>query len=555
MENSTWLIRRPTNRVARLSRQLLVSSLIALLLCWSLPNRAQAAAGDLDLTFGSGGKVTTNFFNVFGPSVLNQARGVVVQPDGKVIAVGLASSLSTSFVSGFALIRYNNDGSLDASFGSGGKAFTNFFRGAEAEAVALQPDGKIVVVGSAFQPSLFSNLTFAVARFNSDGSLDSSFGTGGLVTTDFFTDQFGQAMGLAIQPDGKIIAVGIVAVPNTLFDFGIARYNADGSLDLTFGVGGKVMTDFFGHEDFARDVALQADGKIVVLGDMMSPNSVFIPGLARYNPDGTLDPSFGTGGKVSSDLGFNRHISSGLALQSDGKIVAAGIGSEQFDSLGFILRYNTDGSPDMTFGVQSQVFLTFVPFIEDMVVQPDDKIVVAGTNDSFSGTDFGLARLNRDGSLDLSFGTNAHVFTDFLGSTDQAFAVALGPDGKIVAAGRAVDASLNTEYFAVARYNGDVGVFDTCVQDDSNGNLLTFDSLTGDYQFTRCGSGITLSGKGTVTKRGSLITLQDATASRKVVATVDGSTKRATASIQVFSLGSTFTITDRNTTNNTCGCP
>ncbi len=225
------------------------------------------------------------------------ANAVVLQSDGKIVAVGQDSS-------DFALARYNADGSLDSSFGTGGKVTTDFGGSDAALAAVLQPDGKIVAVGT-------SAADFALARYNTDGSLDTSFGTGGKVTTDFGgTDQ---AWAAVLQPDGKIVAAGLASA-----DFALARYNTNGSLDTSFGTGGKVTTSFEGS-DQARAVVLQPDGKIVAVG---WDNGVEFA-LARYNTDGLLDSSFGTGGKVTTDFGGS-DAALAAVLQSDGKIVAVG---------------------------------------------------------------------------------------------------------------------------------------------------------------------------------------------------------------------------------------
>ena len=226
--------------------------------------------GDLDPTFGSGGKVTTDFGG--GSDV---AIGVALQPDGKIVAAGTTSTPGVGGFSDFALARYNSDGSLDATFGSGGKVTTDF--GGGAEAVALQPDGKIVAAGSASPgATIFSD--FALARYNPDGSLDATFGSGGKVTTEF-TGNFDQANAVALQPNGKIVAAGTANTGTTL-EFALVRYKKHGGLDPSFGSGGKVTTDFTGSNDVACGVALQPDRKIVAVGHAGTANSDFA--LARY---------------------------------------------------------------------------------------------------------------------------------------------------------------------------------------------------------------------------------------------------------------------------------
>jgi len=401
--------------------------------------------GDLDPSFGSGGKVTTDF-----ATGDDDALALALQPDGKVIAVGGAGGAND-----FALARYNTDGSLDTSFGTGGKVTTDFSGGSGASAVALQPDGRLVVAGDADIPGV--GLNFALARYNPDGSLDLGFGNGGKVTTDFGTG-FNVAYSLALQPDGKILAGGQADIPGVGANFALARYNPDGSLDLGFGNGGKVTTDFAGSVVYS--LALQSDGKILAGGQTGS--SVGFPppldaALARYNPDGSLDSGFGSGGKVTTDFGTGFDAAYSLALQPDGKIVVAGVGGVPGMGIDFALvRYNPDGSLDSGFGNGGKVITDFAGFFDAaraLTLQPNGKIVLAGeTSISGVGSSFGLVRYNPDGSLDLGFGNGGKVTTDFAGS-GAARALALQSDGKIVAAGHAfID---GTGDFALARYIGD----------------------------------------------------------------------------------------------------
>ncbi|HET8676489.1 MAG TPA: hypothetical protein VFO63_11915, partial [Blastocatellia bacterium] len=211
----------------RVLRGLLVLFVFATLLFWPSPGRVLAAAGDLDTTFGNGGKVTTDFFGL-----LNEASDIALQPDGKIIAAGYTQTFTTD--DDFALVRYNTDGSLDTTFASGGTLTTDFFGGSDqVNAVALQPDGKIVVAGYTVSPSRFTD--FAFARYNSDGSLDSTFGVGGKVAVSFL-NTFSQATDLALQTDGKIVAAGHAFHSGDFtFAFALARLNQDGSLDPSFG--------------------------------------------------------------------------------------------------------------------------------------------------------------------------------------------------------------------------------------------------------------------------------------------------------------------------------
>lgn len=271
--------------------------------------------GSLDTTFSAGGKVFTDVL----PGSTDMAYSVVIQPDGKIIAAGgIGTGDWYPYV---AFVRYNVDGSLDTTFGIGGKVTTGIFGfGDYGSLVALQPDGKIVVVGHSGQ-------SFAVVRYNTDGSLDNSFGTGGIVTTQFPYSSV--AYSVAIQPDGKILAVGGEYYDLDPLGVAVARYNADGSLDTTFGTGGIVETGLLssGPDGFAYSVAIQSDGKAVVAGHSilgfggLGINEIF--DIIRFDPDGSLDTTFGNGGKVSTDLGSIGDEAYAVALQPDGNIVVA----------------------------------------------------------------------------------------------------------------------------------------------------------------------------------------------------------------------------------------
>ena len=281
---------------------------------------------------------------------------------------------------------YAAAGNLDPAFGNGGKVFTHIGFGDRVTSLAFQPDGKIIAAGASGNRGIFFASDFAIVRYNADGSLDTSFGAGGKVTTDFF-DYEDYINAVALQTDGKIVVAGR-ARDGALAYFGLARYNRDGSLDSTFGSGGKVVTSFFGHGDDPHALAIQPDGKLVVAGTAFSASSITgddVPnanfGLARYNSDGSLDPTFGSVGKVSTDLGNDSGITA-IAIQPDGKIVAGGNTSSRDTNTDFALaRYNEDGTLDSSFGSSGIVVTDFAglpDFVDGLALQPDGKIVLAG---------------------------------------------------------------------------------------------------------------------------------------------------------------------------------
>ncbi len=423
----------------------------ATVLFYSLPPRhIDAAAGMLDATFGTGGKVTTNFG---GDELIN---AVVLQSDGKIVTVGAIFVPGPGFNPNFAIARYNTDGSLDTNFDVDGKVTTDFLGFEDkAEAVAIQPDGKIVVAGSAAANAPGGDIPvtrFALARYNSDGSLDPTFDGDGKLTTSFING-FESAFDLSIQSDGKIIAVG-VASNQTGGGVALARYNSDGSLDPSFGTGGKVNMSLGGGGGNAQAIVLQSDGKIVIGGYARAASVSFDEDfmIARFTSSGQFDTSFGTGGVAFTDMsGGDDDAALDIALQSDGKIVAVGYAVQQTGDFAMI-RYTIGGSLDSGFGNGGKVITEFgdqYTSANSIVIQADGKLVTAGQAfDNFSQfpLNFALTRHNTNGGLDTGFGTGGKLTTDFNNSIDRAHAVVLQPDGKIIAAG------LSGSDFALARY-------------------------------------------------------------------------------------------------------
>jgi len=420
---------------------------------------AQAAAGDLDPTFGTGGMVTTDINRS-----TDIASSVAVQADGKLVVVGQTYKNNDFSTEDFVVTRYNTDGTLDNTFGVRGRVRTDFpGLAAVPSSVVIQADGKIVVAGGAFP--LFTFLgNFELVRYNSNGSLDTSFGNGGIVTTTFPEGSY--AFDVALQPDGKIIAAGTLFVDfnpgdQSDTDFALARYNPDGSLDTSFGSGGTVTTDFFGNEDDAFSVLIQPDGKIVAVGSANNPASFYDFAAVRYLSNGTLDASFGVAGKVSTDFGdqnFDRARSA--ALQPDGKIVAAGFAISQNGGVQnfAVARYTSSGVLDTTFsrdGITQIDFGNCCQSAMKVLLQTDGKIIaVGGSNGESSDDDFLLARLNPRGSLDNTFGVAGQVRTSFGDLNGGANGAALQSDGKIVAVGFQATFSNQFSNFALARYLG-----------------------------------------------------------------------------------------------------
>ena len=418
---------------------------------------AQAADGDLDPLFGSGGMVMTDL----GRST-DIANAVAIQADGKSVVVGTTYRNNDFSDEDFVVTRYNTDGMLDNTFGNRGKVRTDFpGLAAVPSSVVIQPDGKIVVAGGAFP--LFTFLgNFKVARYNPNGSLDTSFGDGGIVTTIFPAGSY--ASDVALQSDGNIIAAGTVFVDFIIgessdTDFALARYNPDGTPDATFGSNGQVTTDFLGFEDDAFSILIQPDGKIVAVGSANDPATFYDFAAARYLSNGAIDTTFGVAGKVRTDFGdqnFDRARSA--ALQPDGRIVAAGFaishggGVQNFA----VARYTSNGVLDTTFSRDGRTQIDFGTCCQSatkVLLQSDGKIIaVGGASGESSDDDFLLARLSPRGTLDNTFGIGGEVRTSFGDLNGGANGAALQSDGKIVAVGFQATFSNQFANFALARY-------------------------------------------------------------------------------------------------------
>jgi len=434
-------------------------SLVSLMTMFSLISPSAAFAdGLLDTTFGTGGKVTTPI----GASG-DEAKSVVLQSDGKIVVAGHAHNGTND---DFAVARYNTDGVLDTTFGTGGIVTTPIGTSTDkANSVVLQSDGKIVVAGYARISSTANTDDFAVARYTTAGVLDTTFGDidSGATRKGFVTTPIGtvneQAYSVVLQSDGKIVVAGYARIGST-DDFAVARYTTAGVLDTTFGDidsgatrKGFVTTDIGTSTDRAYSVVLQSDGKIVVAGYAHNgTNDDFA--VARYTTAGVLDITFGTGGFVTTPIGTSTDRANSVVLQSDGKIVVAGTAYNGDNDDFAVARYTTAGVLDITFGTGGFVTTpigTSNDRANSVVLQSDGKIMVAGYARIGSYDEFAVARYNTDGVLDITFGTDGKVTTSIGISDDRANSVVLQSDGKIVVAGSADNGSNND--IAVARYS------------------------------------------------------------------------------------------------------
>jgi uncharacterized delta-60 repeat protein len=438
--------------------------LLLCLMLFGLSVNSFAAPGDLDASFGTGGVVYTSFNNAF---LLDGARAVSIQPDGKAVVVGSTSFNFSGPRAQAAIARYNADGTLDSSFAIGGKMFHSFGITSRYTSVVIQPDGKILAAGGVNFNG--RNSDFLIRRYNANGSLDDSFGTAGVVTTGFGDESDDFTNSILLQTDGKIVAVGY-----SNSKIALARYNVDGSLDNSFDGDGKVVASFPGSSTVTAGV-LQSDGKIIAAGNIRNETYDNFA-LARFNSDGSLDSSFGTNGQTVTKVGNGHNTINAVALQSDGKIIAVGnSGNNNGTQNDFALvRYNTNGSLDQSFG-SSGITTTDVEGLNNqafgIAVQLNGKILVSGAINNPNSQAL-IARYKADGTLDFNFGQSGIVKlpTGQYGST-AAYDVALRPDGKIIAVG------FGSSFF-VAQLLGDSPVYQTLpfAQDWSNPDLITVDN-------------------------------------------------------------------------------
>jgi uncharacterized delta-60 repeat protein len=406
-----------------------------------------AAPGDLDTGFGTEGKVVTPV-----GSSGDYGQAVALQPDGKVLVAGYSRNSSNNY--DFALVRYNADGTLDTNFDGDGKVMTPV--GALDDlghAMALQPDGKILVAGTTDNGT---NNDFAVVRYNTDGSLDTTFDGDGKVTTAVGAGQ-DWAYTMALQSDGKILVAG-----SDNGDFALVRYNSDGTLDSAFGSGGKVITSIGTCTDAVYSLTLQPDGKILAAGSAYSC-SQYDFALARYNSDGTLDTTFDGDGKVITPLGSSFDIAYAIALQTDGQILAGGYSRDSSNNDDFaIVRYNADGSLDTSFdgdGVVTTPVGSGNEYGRAIALQSDGKILVAGYSLTGADSDIAVARYSADGTLDTSFGVDGKVVTSpyAFPTTDEAWSMVLQPDGKLLVAGSSGNDFALVRYLTSTDGGGDGG--------------------------------------------------------------------------------------------------
>src|SRR6478735_471829 len=385
---------------------------------------ADSTPGSLDPTFGNGGKVLT-------PG--GGASDAIMQPNGDIV-------VST----GSGVARFLPTGQLDTAFGSGGLASTGFVGGEGLQGVALQPDGKIIWVGSQNTPGFpaFGTFSFVVARFNANGTLDASFGTGGRDSVEFFAPPMQGAQEFAravlVQPDGKILVAGSARQGQIRFapiQGALARFNADGTLDTSFGTGGKILSSSLPNGITA--LGLDAAGDIFTL-----------PIRAEFSPSGQAEALTPAAITASSSGGSSAFLPSGQFVLANGSSVA------RHDDDIQVQRFNADGSLASASPAFDYSGAAGLDQARDsalaVAVQANGQAVVGGAH--FFGTSlFGVARVNSDGTLDASFGSGG-VLTTTINGNEAVQAILIQPDGKIIAVGNSANNATGQSFIVLARY-------------------------------------------------------------------------------------------------------
>jgi uncharacterized delta-60 repeat protein len=414
---------------------------------------AHAAAGSLDPTFGKGGKIVTTFANRLAPFQSVIPEDAALQSDGEIV-VALGFTNSPIATEAFGLVRYHSNGTLDATFGTNSSvqiAFTNFIN--SPSSLAPQSDGKIVEVGTASSADGTVS-EFAIARFDSNGALDTTFGRGGKVTTNFVGVMAGgvsnPANAVLIEPDGKILVGGGASqCGKCVMNTALARYNTDGSLDKTFGKTGTVVVKAIGAvSSLAEDEA----GDIFAAG---TPQPSGIGGTAEFSSTGTLDSTI-----IPAPVTVSSH-GGPIVVLSNGDFTEgeSAVGASRHDIDAHVVRFTQTGTVDSTLnnppfdytgeGGNSQ------DFASALALEPNGQVVVGGGHFDGGFDVFGLARLNLDGSLDSNFGLGGVLTTSFAGQDSAAVtALVVQPDRKIIAVGQTLVSQTGIANLALARYLG-----------------------------------------------------------------------------------------------------
>jgi uncharacterized delta-60 repeat protein len=439
--------------------------------------------GALNGTYGSGG--TATIAGVFG-------RAIAVQSDGKAV---VAETAGFSEFTKAGAARFTAFGAPDSSFGSGGLLTTAITKSDTIYAVALQPTNqgtKVVIAGSGFNPATGND--FALARYTTTGALDATFGSGGSLTTNFVGPVGAQSNSIVSDGHGGLLVAGTTGSGGASLT--VADYRRDGRLDTDFGDGGMVQVTFnpyiFGPRPNDGFVAVQKDGRILLVGTSIQPGSTnYDFAIARLLPDGALDPSFGDGGKVTTFSGApftDMAPSGGVVIQPDGKILVAGYtedyGANPFVDKGVVVRYNQDGSLDTTFGTGGRETFDLSPGydrVTAMAFEPNGEILLGGfvTNPTTFSENYFLEKLHADGTPDTTLAPFGQIVTGFSGSFYSGAPLLLRPDGTILVGGTTFDPITFQSYMTVAQFTA-AGAVDSSFGNDGQASV----SFPGNPNFT-----------------------------------------------------------------------
>lgn len=375
------------------------------------------ANGNIDTSFGNNGTVLTPV----GTYLENESNEVKVLNNGKILVAASNGILLSELDFDFAIVRYNSNGTLDSGFGTNGILLSDFNSVSnEARSLQIQSDNKFIVAGTINGDAVSVNPNFAIARYNENGSKDTSFGVNGLVSVNFGAVSNNLLLSedriecIKIQSDGKIFAVGFTSnISETTANFGIVRLNSDGSLDSSFGINGRIITSF-GGDTVAYSIQILSDGKFIVCGNDYNDNDDNGNlAIAKYTANGILDTSYGIGGKAETNLTTLAQIFSS-ELQNDGKLIVAGVALNA--TADFVLfRFMTNGSLDTSFGINGR---QMIDFGDDegafaSITQADGRIILGGGTYNGSTTDFTLLRFNEAGLDSEEFASDKSTFSAY----------------------------------------------------------------------------------------------------------------------------------------------
>ncbi len=425
------------------------------------------APGTLDPFWGNGiplgaGKVITSIGGVH-----DDARAMTLQPDGKVLVAGACLNGGTY---DFCAARYNGDGTLDLTWNGTGKVITALGGEDFAQAVAVQPDGKVLLAGSCTNGG---NNNFCAARYNANGTLDITWNVTGIVITAIGSGQT-LTQAIMLQPDGKVLLSGS-CFNGINSDFCAVRYNGDGTLDINWNGTGKVITDMGGNNDGSYAIALQPNGKVLLAGTC-SNGTYGNFCAARYNVDGTLDITWNGNGKVITAIGSFTDTARAMTLQPDGKVLLGGLCFNAAYSNFCAARYNANGTLDTTWNSTGKVITLIGSGIGSnvanaMALQPDGRVLLAGYCFNDVNNDFCAVRYLSNGALDTTWNGTGTVTTAIGTGYDVANAITLQPDGKVLLAGECLNGTNSN--VCVARYDSGPFVYQICKPDLDGDGLMT----------------------------------------------------------------------------------